>query len=234
MQVEVIQSALVRAGFQLGQTGPKHDGADGAWGARSIAAARAFQTAKGLPPTGVIDSSTLAALFPKVLVSVSPPWHAELLRLKGLREGAGASDNPVILGWAKKLGIWFPHDSIAWCGLMQAHVIRMTLPDEAIPNNPLGARNWSQFGVPCAPMVGAIMVFWRGSKKSGLGHVGQYLSETANAFKILGGNQQDSVSETWIAKERFVDARWPSTYPKPANSGPQVAGSTGQLSNNEA
>lgn len=43
------------------------------------------------------------------------------------------------------------------------------------------------------PALGAIAVFWRGSKDSGLGHVGFYRGESANYIYTLGGNEGDMV-----------------------------------------
>jgi len=59
------------------------------------------------------------------------------------------------------------------------------------------------------------MVFWRKSRASGLGHVGFYAGEDASAYRILGGNQSDSVSVAWVTKDRLVSARWPATVPAP-------------------
>ncbi|MCF1436856.1 hypothetical protein GOZ97_22880 [Agrobacterium vitis] len=55
--VRDIQKALVDQGFKPGVP-------DGAWGKRSIAALRAYQTANGLPPTGAADQATIDRLFP--------------------------------------------------------------------------------------------------------------------------------------------------------------------------
>jgi hypothetical protein len=78
-----------------------------------------------------------------------------------------------------------------------------------------------------------VLVFWRVSKASGLGHVGFYNGEDQNAYHVLGGNQSDSVSIARVGKDRFLEARWPRS----------AAGLTGRvihrnpdgsLSNNEA
>ena len=57
------------------------------------------------------------------------------------------------------------------------------------------------------------MVFWRKSPTSGLGHVGFYAGEDKSAYRILGGNQSNSVSLAWVLKDRLVSARWPATVP---------------------
>jgi peptidoglycan hydrolase-like protein with peptidoglycan-binding domain len=55
--VRQVQQTLSDQGFEAGS-------ADGIWGAKSVAALKAFQRAKGLNPTGVIDQATLQQLFP--------------------------------------------------------------------------------------------------------------------------------------------------------------------------
>jgi len=77
------------------------------------------------------------------------------------------------------------------------------------------------------------MVFWRKSKQSGLGHVGFYAGEDATAYRILGGNQSDSVSLAWVGKDRLVGARWPASVPAPVAKAVRVA-RTDSLSWDEA
>lgn len=57
------------------------------------------------------------------------------------------------------------------------------------------------------------MVFWRDAITSGKGHVGFYAGEDKTAYRILGGNQSNSVSLAWIAKDRLLASRWPATVP---------------------
>jgi hypothetical protein len=97
----------------------------------------------------------------------------------------------------------------------------------------LGARSWERFGIRTDPALGAVMVFWRQSPQSGLGHVGFYAGEDDTAFRILGGNQSDSVSLAWIRKDRLVTARWPATIPPPIARPMRVA-QDAPLSWNEA
>lgn len=166
----------------------------------------------------------------------SPPWFIEAGRLKGVVEGAGAKNNPTILGWAQKLGGWiakfYKADSTAWCGLFQAHCMSVGLPGEKLPDNPLGALNWAKFGIELGrPSPGAILVFNRPG--AGLGHVGQYVAEAGDSYLVRGGNQGDKVCDEWIAKERCVAIRWPKSYPIPVE-GRVVIARSGKLSTNEA
>jgi uncharacterized protein (TIGR02594 family) len=233
MTTRELQAALKARGFDPGTI-------DGVMGRNSIAAIRAFQAANGLVVDGIAGPATLARLAAAgvkaaadPLHSLSMPWFSEALRAIGVQEDTGPGSNPLIIGWARRLRIDYAKDEIAWCGLFVAHCIGLTLPGEALPTNPLGARNWTRFGVPCpVPQPGAIMTFWRGSPTGWQGHVGFYVGEDAAAYHILGGNQGDAVNVKRFARNRFLTARWPKTAPAPTG-GPRVLRADGSFSTNE-
>lgn len=50
------------------------------------------------------------------------------------------------------------------------------------------------------PALGALAVFWRLSRSSGLGHVGFYCGEQSNFVWTLGGNEGDMVQIEMLAK----------------------------------
>ncbi len=216
---------------------------DGVRGRLTIRAVKAFQSDRKLVADGIAGPKTAAALAHALGLSPSQPsptrvegllpWYEEALRLKGTREAAGEADNPLILAWAKRLGLAYAQDSIAWCGLFVAHCIAAALPDEPLPTNPLGARRWLGFGASTDPTLGAVLVFWRGSRTSWMGHVGFYAGEDARAYHVLGGNQSDSVSIARLAKARLLGARWPTSAPAPTGGATRRA-SAGSLSINEA
>jgi len=213
MKIIEVQQALARIGLKPGPL-------DGIWGRQTVAAVRLFQMSRGLEPDGIVGPATLAALFPGTAISEdldhpSLVWVKEARRLVGMREGPGKSSNPEILDWANAQGIPYKGDDIPWCGLFAAHCIASTLDREPLPTEVLRARAWERFGIKTRPTPGAIMVFWRKSLESGLGHVGFYVGQNndASAYRILGGNQDDSVSLQWIREDRLVAARWPVTVP---------------------
>jgi uncharacterized protein (TIGR02594 family) len=200
-----IQKALLEKGFLPGII-------DGIWGRRTIAAVKAFQSANGLVADGIVGVRTSRKLFGDE-AALPPgavlPWMAEAENLMGTREVAGTGSNRVILDWADNLDLHYPGDDVPWCGLFVGHCVASSLPEEVLPPNPLGARQWGAFGEPTQPRRGAVLVFWRESKNSGKGHVGFYTAESATAYRILGGNQSNQVSLAWIGKDRFLKARWP-------------------------
>ncbi|MCU0828487.1 MAG: TIGR02594 family protein [Tabrizicola sp.] len=137
------------------------------------------------------------------------PWLAEAKRLIGTTEVAGPGNNPAILAMAQAPDIGFSSDETPWCGLFVAHCISSTLPDEPIPANPLGARQWLKFGRTVDPQFGSVLVFWRGSPSGWQGHVGFYWAEDDLHYHVLGGNQSNSVNVSRMAKSRLLAATWP-------------------------
>ena len=216
MAIREVQEALASFGYRPGPL-------DGIWGRQTQAAVRAFQSDHGLQPDGVVGPLTLAKLFPQAGPSprgIDSPmlvWLQEARRLMGTKEKPGTGSNPVIIDWAGAQGIRYSGDDIPWCGLFVSHCITATLDREATPTGVLSARAWQSFGIRTKPTLGAVMVFWRQSLASGLGHVGFYAGENADgsAYRILGGNQSDSVSLAWVRSDRLLTARWPATVAAP-------------------
>jgi uncharacterized protein (TIGR02594 family) len=197
---------------------------DGVAGPRTGAALRAFQAAHGVPADGIAGRRT------QRLLASTPPWMRRAARLIGKRERAGAADNPVILGWARALGLAYAGDNVPWCGLFVAHCLACALPGAALPATPLWARSWARFGEASGPLPGAIMVFRR---DAGSGHVGFHAGETHDAYRILGGNRGDGVSLAWLAKARLLSSRWPAGAPLPMARPALAVRQTGALSTNE-
>lgn len=236
MRIKDIQQQLAARGYTPGPI-------DGIWGRQTQAAVREFQKQHGLTVDGIVGPITLGALFGEaakptaVSADFNDPslvWLQEARRLMGVKETLGSGNNPTILDWASDLGLKaYKSDEIAWCGLFVGHCISSTLDREPTPANLLSARSWERFGIKTDPTPGAVMVFWRGSATGWQGHVGFYAGEDDEAYRILGGNQSDSVSLAWITKKRFVTARWPATVPPRPTARITVA-RTDTLSWNEA
>ena len=233
-QVWRLQEALTALGYGPGPI-------DGVMGRQTISAIRAFQADKDLEVDGIAGPKTWAALAgaapkmePVAPASVLPPWYLEAQRWLGLKEIAGKASEPIIVSWGRRIADWYTNDDIAWCGAFVNGQLAATLPDEVLPSNALWARGWNAFGQKLnEPALGAIAVFWRGKKNGASGHVGFYAGEDGGAYRVLGGNQSNSVSYTRIAKSRLLGFRWPKTYPLPATGRVQVAVG-GRLSTNEA
>jgi uncharacterized protein (TIGR02594 family) len=77
--------------------------------------------------------------------------------------------------------------------------------------------NFVQLAGPC---LGAIVVFWRGTQSSGLGHVAFYRGENADEIWALGGNESDMVQIEALPKSSasfgVIGYYWPKSVPLPA------------------
>lgn len=195
-----VQKRLTELGYAAGPF-------DGIPGRLTTEALKAFQRDRKLPVKfpGTLGPITLAALDLSAVEAPSVPrWVAEARRFLGKREGAKDLD--------KALGL--RAKEISWCGAFVGMVVATALPKEPLPANPLGARNWVKFGTALSgPQIGAVAVFWRGTKAGWQGHVGIVVGHDATHLHILGGNQSDSVSIARIAKNRLLGYRWPTTAP---------------------
>jgi uncharacterized protein (TIGR02594 family) len=77
------------------------------------------------------------------------------------------------------------------------------------------------------PALGAVSVFWRTSRQSGLGHVGFYCGERGGYVYTLGGNEGDMVQIEFCAKNAstfgLVGYYWPKSVPLPPTGAIAVA-----------
>ena len=161
----------------------------------------------------------------------APRILVEALKLYGTKETLGSGNNPVIIEWAKELGLQHQYnaDSIPWCGLFMAIVAKRA--GKPIPSNPLWARNWAIWGSEShTPKLGDVLVFSRDNS----GHVGVYVGEDDYCFHVLGGNQSDSVSFSRLDKSRLIAARTFYKLSPPTNCRPIYLSTAGKISTNEA
>jgi uncharacterized protein (TIGR02594 family) len=175
---------------------------------------------------------------------MSHPWLDAAEADLGLKETTGPKTNRRILamldqadgteGDGKTLqGIKddeTPWCSTATCAWMESAGIKS--PRSAM------ARSWSKWGKALdGPAVGAVVVFWRGSRTGSLGHVGFVAGrDKAGHLMVIGGNQSNGVSCVPFGRERVLTYRWPTDYNIPATgfSTLPVIKSDGRVSTNEA
>ena len=165
------------------------------------------------------------------MADVVPPWLATMRSLKGTDEFSGGADNPIILSWRDFISRAYPematycrnyaHDSVPWCGLTMAYAMAVNgirpVFGPTDTDKFLWADAWRQFGTKLEqPRLGCVMVFTR----DGGGHVALYEGDDGDNYRIVGGNQSDSVNVTSMSKSRFSGAFWPrevlAQIPQPA------------------
>lgn len=165
-----------------------------------------------------------------------PRILVEFLKLYGTIETPGEKSNPLILSWAKEIGLGhvYKGDEIPWCGLVMAYAAAQAGWDYAPRGNALWARNWLAWGTPVRQgqeMLGDVLVFMRGSA----GHVALYVGEDKTHFHILGGNQGDAVNiKRKLKSELLSGRRCPWRIIQPANVRKIVLSADGPISTGEA
>jgi uncharacterized protein (TIGR02594 family) len=107
-----------------------------------------------------------------------------------------------------------------WCAIFaNAMLEEAGIPGTRSPSSQ-SFRNNPNFVPLAGPAKGAIVVYWRGSPTSGLGHVGFYRGENASSIWTLGGNENDMVEIAALPKTSatfgFVGYFWPKSVPLPA------------------
>ena len=159
--------------------------------------------------------------------SNEPAYLALARKDLGQRETIGPNDSKWIRGmWAKFSAGWLLGQP--WCG----GAVAKWLSDAGypIPKHYYRALAWADYGasLPRADQ-GAIAVL---SRKGG-GHVGIVTgaTRTGSHVRLLGGNQNDAVNETWFPASRITAYRLP---PGVGTSMPATIAPLGELSRSEA
>lgn len=221
---KAVQTQLKALGFYAGRI-------DGYRGSLTNQAIVAFKRSIGFKATDYYGPLTDEALMRQPIgADTSPyPWYREAELMLGIHE---STDTSRLKAWFDRSVAWINPKEIPWCGAFVATCLRKWQPGIAIPDNPLGARQWGAFGEACTPQQGAVLTFWRGSKSGWQGHAGFYAGEDPTAFHVLGGNQSNAVTITRIARDRLLQSRWPTGVSQPLHIRRLTA--SGNLSTNEA
>lgn len=142
------------------------------------------------------------------------PWLDKIISYIGTRED---HNNPVVLRFFKEAGHpEIKSTSVAWC----AAIVGAVLAEAGYKNTgSLAARSYEKYGTKLdKPKPGAIAVFARGGKNSGLGHVGIVEKVIGNSIQIVSGNDNDMVRRSTRPTDSAIALRWPIpvTAPKAA------------------
>jgi uncharacterized protein (TIGR02594 family) len=109
----------------------------------------------------------------------------------------------------------------AWCAIFANAMLESTgYPGTRSPSSQSFRRTPDHFDALPGPAIGAVAVFWRISRSSGLGHVGFYNGEDEHGFIMtLGGNESDMVRNELLnphgANFGLVGYYWPKLAPLP-------------------
>ena len=231
MNWKAVQQRLADRGYDPGPI-------DGIPGPRTEAAIVRFKVANGLRARPYVGPVTLA----KLGVNAAPfapdlPWMNEAAKHMGLHERTHFSR---LFAWLRSDGaaVGDPRQ-LPWCGDFVETCIKLTMPDEPftgrLKQNPYLARNWLEFGT-VERGYGAVAVFWRGSPRGLSGHVGFAVGHDPKRgrIRVRGGNQSNSVSDTWLDGSRLLGYRKPKTWAQKLPPLPVLDSKGVPVSRNEA
>ena len=124
----------------------------------------------------------------------------------GIKEVVGGTHNPEVLKYFQEIGCeWVKDDETAWCS---AFVNWCQKKARRKYSGKLNARSWLIEGIEKKePSVGDIVILWRESPTSWIGHVGFFCREANGWIYVLGGNQNNSVSIQAYRKHRLLQYR---------------------------
>lgn len=163
------------------------------------------------------------------ILETSPKMIVEGLNLLGVAEIKGQKSNPVILGFAKEIGVddIYKNDDTSWCALSHNYIaLKSGKPIYGYKDkyDLLRALAFGKNGVEInkdewvvvknsEAAYGDSLLF----KRPGGGHIGLYIGESKTHYIVMGGNQNNMYSFTRIAKERLVAVRRPKYKATPAS-----------------
>lgn len=180
--------------------------------------------------SNITEKMNLPNKYKWLLNEPGPKMLLEFIKIYGVKEAPGAIDNPVILAWAKEVGVQdtYNHDSVPWCGLSMAVIAKRA--GKVFGFQPLWAKNWAKFGQKVdRAMLGDVLVF----NRKGGGHVGIYVGEDQVCFHVGGGNQLNEENIIRIPKSRILAIRRPIYKVTPPNVRPIILNEEGEISTNE-
>ena len=111
----------------------------------------------------------------------------------GVKEIAGSEHNPTIVEYSKHIGYGgIIDDETAWCSIFMNWIAKQANLDRS---KKLNARSWLDVGENITyPVMGDVVIFWRGSKNGWKGHVALFINYSENGnINCLGGNQSNQV-----------------------------------------
>jgi len=141
------------------------------------------------------------------------PWMEFALREYGIRQVSTKGRTVNVTAYLKATGVGQSSDETPWCSAF----VNWSMLMAGFPGTKqASARSWLEWGQPLKfPVYGCVIVLWRGSRKSSLGHVGLFVGLYGDNLLLLGGNQGRAVSVRPYSKERVLGLRWLDGFPTP-------------------
>lgn len=140
-----------------------------------------------------------------------PAWLKTARDELGTKRFGQNKSNPRIETYHQGTNIEGYDDKVAWC----SSFVNWVLNQNGIEGtNSALARSWLDWGNNLnTPKLGCIVVLERVDPNGWQGHVGFYIGEPLNSndqdIYLIGGNQDDAVSEKCYPLSSLLSYRWP-------------------------
>jgi uncharacterized protein (TIGR02594 family) len=172
---------------------------------------------QAVPPVITKTDQTTTRPVPPLDAQGAPQWYTLASKEIGTHE-EGDNSGAAIARYRKLAQCGQDHDP--WCAIFVNAMFALCNPP--VPGTKSASsqsfRNAPNFAKLGGPALGAVVVFWRNSPDSGLGHVGFYRGETSESIYVLGGNEGDMVQIEPMSKRQLRGYWWPTSVAQPAVS----------------
>lgn len=153
-------------------------------------------------------AASTASATPITVAGATAPWMKVVAGEMGQNEISGAEDNPRIVAYHKTTTLKASDDETPWCSSFVNWVFAQLGLKRT---NSAAAKSWLEWGIKLrAPQFGCVVVMPR----TGGNHVTFWLrAEQRNGvagFIGRGGNQSNTVKDSWYANSTVSGYRWPS------------------------
>lgn len=133
-----------------------------------------------------------------------PRWLEIASHELGVCEIVGLDNNKRILQYHSETSLKATTDEIPWCSSFVNWCMKQSMIKGTYSAS---ARSWLNWGYPCEPINGCIVILKRGKDEKS-GHVGFLVGQDDNFVHILGGNQSNKVCIQKYAKHDVLGYRW--------------------------
>jgi uncharacterized protein (TIGR02594 family) len=180
-----------------------------------LAAGAVLDDPQSAPPVITkADQLTTRPVEPSAPDGSPPQWYTLATKEIGTRE-EGNNSGAAIARYRQLAQAGQDHDP--WCAIFANAMLALCTPP--VPGTKSASsqsfRSNANFIQISGPALGAVVVFWRQSPSSGLGHVGFYRGETVESVYVLGGNEGDMVQIEPMRKGQLIGYWWPKTVAQP-------------------
>lgn len=144
-----------------------------------------------------------------------PLWLFYARQEIGQKEVAGKNHNQRIVSYWKtsKVPAKINDDETPWCAAFVNAMLEMSDVDGTMSGLAVSFARSNNFIKIDKPVLGCIVVYWRKTPKSGLGHVQFATSHNNTHIWGISGNQGDAVTEASFPKSRLIGYYWPKNVP---------------------